>query len=448
MQALDFAPSFVDKRPSHMHILLIGNGGREHALAWKLARSERVMRISAVPGNPGTAGEPKVANVAIDPLDTDALVAFARGEGVQLAVIGPEAPLAAGVADALRAAGMPTVGPGADGARLEASKSFAKDFMARHGIPTAAHATFTDAAAAHAFIDERGAPIVVKADGLAAGKGVVVAEDLATAHGAVDDMLGGARFGEAGHRVVIEEYLVGEEASFIALVDGSTALALATSQDHKARDEGDAGPNTGGMGAVSPAPVVTPVVHAHVVADIVEPTVAGLAADGVNFRGFLYVGLMIDRTGRAKVVEYNVRLGDPETQPLMLRLESDLVSLLEAAAAGKLGGVEATWSERPAVGIVVAAGEYPAGGSRGETIEGIDAAREAGCEVFHAGTALAGERLVTNGGRVLCVTASGDDMAAAQATALGGASCIRWPGARYRKDIGHRALDYERLGIA
>ena len=430
-----------------MHILLIGNGGREHALAWRLARSERAMRLSVAPGNPGTAGEPKATNVAIDPLDVDALVAFARDEGVGLAVVGPEAPLAAGLADALRAAGVATVGPGADGARLESSKAFAKEFMARHGIPTAAHATFDDVDAALAFVDERGAPIVVKADGLAAGKGVVVAQDLDEARAAVTDMLSGNRFGEAGARVVLEECLVGEEASFIALVDGARALPLATSQDHKARDEGDRGPNTGGMGAVSPAPVVTGAVHAHVVADVLEPTLAGLVADGVDFRGFLYVGLMIDRAGGAKVVEYNVRLGDPETQPLMLRLESDPVALLEAAANGALDDVEARWSETCAVGVVVAADEYPDGASRGMPIEGVEAARAAGCEVFHAGTALEGGTLVTNGGRVLCATAAGEDIATAQATALAGAREIRWPGARFRTDIGHRALDYERLGI-
>ena len=431
-----------------MHILLIGNGGREHALAWKLARSERATRLSVAPGNPGTADEPRTTNVSIDPLDADALVRFARDEGVGLAVVGPEAPLAAGVADALRDAGVPTVGPGADGARLESSKAFAKDFMARHGVPSAAHAVFDDVDAALAFVDERGAPIVVKADGLAAGKGVVVAETLDEARAAVTDMLSGNRFGDAGHRVVIEERLVGEEASFIALVDGARALPLATSQDHKARDEGDAGPNTGGMGAVSPAPVVTDAVHAHVVADILEPTLAGLLADGVDFRGVLYVGLMIDRVGAAKVVEYNVRLGDPETQPLMLRLESDLAELLEAVANGGLDGIEARWTEAPAVGVVVAAGEYPAGGSRGERIEGVDAARAAGCEVFHAGTARddAGA-LVTDGGRVLCVAATGHDLAGAQATALAGAAEIRWPGARFRADIGHRALDYERPGF-
>ena len=430
-----------------MHILLIGNGGREHALAWKLARSPAASRLSVAPGNPGTADEPGATNVAIAPTDADALVAFAKGEGVGLAVVGPEAPLAAGVADALRAAGVPTVGPGADGARLESSKAFAKDFMVRHGIPTAGHASFTDLAEALAFVEERGAPIVIKADGLAAGKGVTVAEDLKAARAAVTDALEGSCFGEAGHRVVIEERLVGEEASFIALVDGTRALPLATSQDHKARDEGDRGPNTGGMGAVSPAPVVTEAVHAHVVADILEPTLRGLAADGVDFRGFLYVGLMIDRVGAARVVEYNVRLGDPETQPLMLRLESDLVELLLACANGELEGVRARWSELAAVGVVVAAGNYPEGSSRGAPIEGIEAAREAGCEVFHAGTAREDGRLVTDGGRVLCATAAGEGLADARERALAGADAIRFPGARHRRDIGHRALDYERLGI-
>ena len=430
-----------------MHILLIGSGGREHALAWKLARSARTSRLSVAPGNPGTAAEPNATNVELDPLDAEALVRFAREERVELAVVGPEAPLAAGVADALRAAGVPTVGPGADGARLESSKAFAKGFMARHGVPTAAHETFDDLDAALAFVEERGAPIVVKADGLAAGKGVTVAHDLDAARAAVTDALAGGRFGEAGHRVVIEECLVGEEASFIALVDGTRALPLATSQDHKARDEGDRGPNTGGMGAVSPAPVVTEAVHAHVVADILEPTLAGLAAEGVDFRGFLYVGLMIDRAGGARVVEYNVRLGDPETEPLMLRLEDDLVTLLEGCANGALAREAPRWSDAPAVGVVVAAGEYPAGSSRGERIEGVEAARAEGCEVFHCGTAVEGDALVTNGGRVLCVAATGEDLAAARDAAIAGASRVSWPGARFRADIGHRALDYERLGI-
>lgn len=423
-----------------MHVLLIGNGGREHAIAWKLARSERLTRLSVAPGNPGTATEPRCENVAIGVDDIDALVTYAIEHEVELAVVGPEVPLVQGLADRLRTAGVPTVGPGADGARLEGSKAFAKAFMQRHGIPTAAHGSFTDAAEAHAFVDAEGAPIVIKADGLAAGKGVIVATSLEQAHAAIDDMLSGNRFGDAGHRVVIEAFLAGEEASFIALVSGQDVLPFATSQDHKARDEGDTGPNTGGMGAYSPAPVVTASVHAHVVADILEPTLAGLRADGVDFRGFLYVGLMIDAAGRARVVEYNVRLGDPETQPLMMRLDSDLLDLLEATATGSLSGATARWSSDSAIGVVLAAGDYPAGSSRGAPIDGIDAAVEAGATVFHAGTAIHEGELQTNGGRVLCVTATGSTLASAKAIADRAAGCIAFDGARFRRDIGHRAL--------
>ena len=429
-----------------MHILLVGNGGREHALAWKLARSPRLSRLSVAPGNPGTAAEPRTVNVPIAADALDELVAFATDQAVDLVVVGPEGPLVAGLTDRLRAAGVPCVGPGTDGAQLEGSKAFAKNFMHRHGIPTASSESFTDTAEAHAFIDEHGAPIVIKADGLAAGKGVVVAHDIAQAHRAIEDMLSGNRFGEAGHRVVIESFLAGEEASFIALVSGGDALPFATSQDHKARDEGDTGPNTGGMGAYSPAPVVTDAVRAHAIADILEPTVAGLIADGVDYRGFLYIGLMIDADGQARVVEYNVRLGDPETQPLLMRLDSDLVDLLEAAAAGSLRGVEADWSANPAIGVVIAAGEYPDGGSRGAAISGLDAAADAGCTVFHAGTAMRDDRLVTNGGRVLCVTAIAADLASAKTRVDAGAAAVSWDGARYRRDIGHRALDRERGG--
>jgi len=429
-----------------MHILLVGNGGREHALAWKLARSPRLTRLSVAPGNPGTALEPHTVNVPIAVGALDELVAFATTEAVDLAIVGPEVPLVAGLADRLRAVGVPCVGPGADGARLEGSKAFAKDFMHRHGIPTASHGSFTDVAAARAFVATHGAPIVVKADGLAAGKGVVVARDVAQANAAIEDMLAGNRFGEAGHRVVIETFLAGEEASFIALVSGSDALPFATSQDHKARDEGDTGPNTGGMGAYSPAPVVTDAVRAHVVADILEPSVAGLIADGVDYRGFLYIGLMIDADGRARVVEYNVRLGDPETQPLLMRLDSDLIDLLEATADGSLKGVEALWSSEPAIGVVIAAGDYPDGGSKGAEITGLDAARDAGCTVFHAGTALQGGTLVTNGGRVLCVAATGENLAAAKARTDAGAAAVHWDGARHRGDIGHRALARELRG--
>ena len=423
-----------------MHILLIGSGGREHAIAWKLARSPRLTRLSVAPGNPGTAGEPLTQNVALDVSDLQAVVAFTRDAAVDLAVIGPEAPLVAGLADALRAAGIPTVGPGADGAQLEGSKAHAKAFMARHKIPTAAFGSFTSEAEALAMIEAEGVPIVIKADGLAAGKGVVVAHDMDDARAAVHDMLSGARHGEAGHRVVIESFLPGEEASFIALIDGTTALPFATSQDHKARDEGDTGPNTGGMGAYSPAPVVTDAVHQRVVTEILEPSLQGLTADGIDFRGFLYIGLMIDDDGAPRVVEYNVRLGDPETQPLLMRLESDLIDLFEATAAGTLSEMDARWSAEPAIGIVVAAGDYPAGSSRGDEITGVEQANATGCTVFHAGTRIDNDTLVTNGGRVLCVTSAGDTLASAKQKADAAAELIHFAGARFRRDIGHRAL--------
>ena len=423
-----------------MHLLLIGNGGREHALAWKLAQSPRVTRVSVAPGNPGTAAEPKVANLDIAADDTEALLAFARDHDVAFTVVGPEAPLVAGIADAFADAGLELFGPSAAAARLEGSKAFAKDFMARHGIPSAAHATFDDEREALAWLDAHGAPIVVKADGLAAGKGVVVAEDLESARAAVTDMLGGGRFGAAGRRVVLEERLEGEEASFIALVAGRDALPLASSQDHKRRDEGDRGPNTGGMGAYSPAPVVTEAVHAHVVADILRPTVDALADEGTPFTGFLYVGLMIDASGAARVIEYNVRLGDPETQPLMLRLESDLAELVGAALEGDLGGREARWRAGSAIGVVLAAADYPAGGSRGEPIEGVEAAEAGGCKVFHAGTRRRDGRLETDGGRVLAVCAADETLEAAKRRADAGAETVRWPGRHRRGDIGHRAL--------
>ena len=423
-----------------MHLLLVGNGGREHALAWKLAQSPLVARISCAPGNPGTASEPKVDNVDIAVDDIAALVAFAREHDVSLTVVGPEVPLVAGIADAFADAGLRLFGPSAAAAQLEGSKAFAKDFMARHGIPTADHATFEDEAEALAWLDGHGVPIVVKADGLAAGKGVVVAHDLASARTAITDMLGGNRFGAAGHRVVLEEFLAGEEASFIAVVSGRDCLPLATSQDHKARDEGDTGPNTGGMGAYSPAPVVTDAVHEHVVRDILRPTVEGLADDGMPFVGFLYVGLMIDAAGRARVVEYNVRLGDPETQPLMLRLESDLAELLDAALDGRLREREVLWSGDSAIGVVIAAGEYPSGSSTGEPITGVDAAEATGCTVFHAGTRLRDGTLETAGGRVLCVAATGETLAAAKGIADAGAGSVSWRGCRWRGDIGYRAI--------
>lgn len=422
-----------------MHLLLIGSGGREHALAWKLAQSPQVSRISVAPGNPGIQQEPKAVCVNIDALDIAGLLDFASSNGVHLTIVGPEAPLVAGIVDAFTAAGLRIFGPSAAAAQLEGSKAFAKDFMARHRIPTAAHATFSDAASAHQWIESQGAPIVIKADGLAAGKGVVVAESMSEACAAVDDILGGC-FGEAGAHVVIEEFLPGEEASFIAVVSGRTCLALASSQDHKARDEGDKGPNTGGMGAYSPAPVVTDAVHAQVLEDILQPTIDALADEGMPFTGFLYAGLMIDSQGRARVVEFNVRLGDPETQPLLMRLKSDLLPLLDHAVDGTLGDATIDWHEGSALGIVMAAGEYPAGSSHGKPISGIEQAEARTCKVFHAGTRLEQGQLVTAGGRVLCVTALGETLAVARQRADAGAACISWDGSRYRRDIGHRAL--------
>lgn len=423
-----------------MHLLLIGSGGREHAMAWKLAQSSGVTRVSVAPGNPGMLHEDKLTPVSIDATDIDALLDFAVNESVHLTIVGPEAPLVAGIVDAFTAQGLRIFGPQRSAAQLEGSKAFAKDFMARNNIPTAGYGTFTDTAPALDWIRKHGAPIVIKADGLAAGKGVVVAQSEAEACAAVESMLAG-QFGEAGAQVVIEEFLVGEEASFIAVVSGRDAQALATSQDHKARDEGDLGPNTGGMGAYSPAPVVTDAVHEHVMRDIVQPTIDALADEGMPFSGFLYVGLMIDSDGRARVVEYNVRLGDPETQPLMMRLQSDLLSLLDHAVNGTLPDATINWYEGSAIGIVMAAGEYPAGSSQGKPITGIEAAESGDrCKVFQAGTRLEGDQLVTAGGRVLCVTATGPTLAAAKQKAEDGAACIKWDGCRYRRDIGHRAL--------
>ncbi len=423
-----------------MHLLLIGSGGREHAMAWKLAQSSDVTRVSVAPGNPGMLHEDKLIPVSIDATDIDALLDFAVKESVHLTIVGPEAPLVAGIVDAFAAQGLRIFGPQQSAAQLEGSKAFAKDFMARNNIPTAAYATFTEAAPALEWIRQHGAPIVIKADGLAAGKGVVVAQSETEACAAVESMLAG-QFGEAGAQVVIEEFLAGEEASFIAVVSGRDAQALATSQDHKARDEGDLGPNTGGMGAYSPAPVVSKAVHEHVMRDIIQPTIDALADEGMPFTGFLYVGLMIDSDGRARVVEYNVRLGDPETQPLMMRMQSDLLSLLDHAVNGTLPDATISWYEGSAIGIVLAAGEYPAGSSQGKPITGIEAAESGDrCKVFHAGTRLEGDQLVTAGGRVLCVTATGPSLAAAKQQAEDGAACISWDGCRYRRDIGHRAL--------
>ena len=411
-----------------MKLLVIGSGGREHAIAWKLAQGARVQKVYVAPGNGGTARENGVENVALD--GNDALVAFARKESITLTVVGPEAPLAAGVVDAFRAAGLRIFGPTRAAAQLESSKDFAKRFMVRHGIPTARHATFEDAAQAKAYVAKEGAPIVVKADGLAAGKGVVVAQSVAEAHEAIDRL---------GGKLVIEECLAGEEASFIVMADGAHALALATSQDHKRLRDGDAGPNTGGMGAYSPAPVVTPEVHARVMREIVQPAIAGMAKDGTPYSGFLYAGLMIDAAGAPKTLEFNCRLGDPEAQPILMRLKSDLAELIERALDGGLEDAEAQWDRRAALGVVLAAHGYPEAPRMGDRIEGIPPPAP-DCRVFHAGTRADGKDVVTSGGRVLCVTALGDNLRAARSRAYEAVERIRFDGMQYRKDIGHRAL--------
>ncbi|WP_163577489.1 phosphoribosylamine--glycine ligase [Halomonas faecis] len=427
-----------------MQVLIIGGGGREHALAWKIARSPRVDRVFVAPGNAGTARETGVENVAIDVADLDGLVAFARERDVALTVVGPEAPLVAGVVDRFRAAGLTIFGPTAGAAQLEGSKSFSKDFLARHAIPTAEYRTFTAVAPALDYLAEKGAPIVIKADGLAAGKGVIVAETLADAESAVRDMLEANAFGDAGARVVIEEFLDGEEASFIVMVDGETVLPLATSQDHKRAYDGDAGPNTGGMGAYSPAPVVTEAVHERIIQRVIQPTVQGMAAEGYPYTGFLYAGLMIDPEGNPRVIEFNCRFGDPETQPILLRLESDLAALCLAGARGELAGHTCDWEPRAAVGVVMAAGGYPGRYRKGDAIEGLDAAEASGCKVFHAGTAEQDGRIVTAGGRVLCVTALGEDVGTARDLAYRGVAAIDWPGVEYRRDIAFRAIERER----
>ena len=426
-----------------MKILVIGSGGREHALAWKLAQSPRVSEVIVAPGNAGTATEGKCRNVAIKVTDIEGLLKLAQDEAVGLTVVGPEVPLVLGVVDRFRQAGLRIFGPTAAAAQLEGSKAFAKDFLARHGIPTAYYAVHTDVDAALAYLHEKGAPIVIKADGLAAGKGVIVAMTMAEAEAAVHDMLSGNAFGDAGARVVIEEFLEGEEASFISMVDGRVALPMATSQDHKRVGDGDTGPNTGGMGAYSPAPVVTPDVHARVMREVVEPTVAGMTADGVPFTGFLYAGLMIDASGAPKVIEFNVRFGDPETQPVMLRLQSDLVDLVEAAIDGALAGVEAQWDPRPSLGVVLAAKPYPETPIVGDVISGLGDV-PASAKVFHAGTALdADGNVVSAGGRVLCVAALGDSVGDAQQHAYVGVARIHWANEFHRNDIGWRAIARE-----
>ena len=420
-----------------MKLLVIGSGGREHALAWKLAQSPRVQMVFVAPGNGGTATEPGLENVDISAISQ--LVEFARREGIHLTVVGPEAPLAAGVVDAFRDAGLRIFGPTRAAAQLEASKDFAKQFMVRHGIPTARHATFESASEAKAYVERNGAPIVVKADGLAAGKGVVVAASVDEAHAAIDMMLLEHRFGEAGARVVLEECLEGEEASFIVVSDGVRALPLATSQDHKRLRDGDQGPNTGGMGAYSPAPVVTPEVHARVMREIIMPAVQGMAQDGTRYVGFLYAGLMIDKAGNPKTLEFNCRMGDPETQPIIMRLKSDLLSLFEGALEGRLEGAAVEWDRRSALGVVLAAEGYPEAPRQGAVIEGLPQPG-ADCRVFHAGTRLEGKRVVASGGRVLCVTALGDSIRVARSRAYEAVAAIRFEGMQYRKDIGARAL--------
>lgn len=425
-----------------MNVLIIGSGGREHALAWKVAQDPRIAKVFIAPGNAGTALEAKCENVAIDVLDIEALADFAAAN-VQLTIVGPEAPLVKGVVDLFRTRGLDIFGPTAAAAQLEGSKAFSKDFLARHNIPTAAYQSFTEVEPALTYLRERGAPIVVKADGLAAGKGVIVAETLEQAEEAVRDMLSGNAFGSAGARVVIEEFLDGEEASFIVMVDGENVLPMATSQDHKRVGDADTGPNTGGMGAYSPAPVVTDAVHQRVMDEVIYPTVRGMAAEGNVYTGFLYAGLMIDASGAPKVIEFNCRFGDPETQPIMMRLQSSLVLLVEAALAKALNKVEAQWSAEPAVGVVLAAGGYPADYRKGDVITGLEAAAKLDGKVFHAGTALVDGQAVTNGGRVLCATATGSSVADAQRKAYELAKQIDWTGMFYRSDIGYRAIERE-----
>lgn len=426
-----------------MKVLVIGSGGREHALAWRCAQSASVEKVFVAPGNAGTAMEPKLENVAFDVTDFPALAEFALAESVAITIIGPEAPLVEGIVDYFQERGLACFGPSKGAAQLEGSKAFTKDFLKKHNIPTAAYETFTETAEAINYIKANGAPIVVKADGLAAGKGVIVAQSEDEAIAAVEDMLSGNKFGEAGHRVVIEDFLIGEEASFIAMVDGQNILPMATSQDHKARDDGDKGPNTGGMGAYSPAPVVSDKVFQRIMDQVIEPTVQGMASDGHPYTGFLYAGLMISPDGQPSVVEFNCRFGDPEAQPVMLRLQSELAQLCLDAVQGSLAGKQVQWDNRPAVGVVLAAGGYPASYEKGKSITGLDLAVSEHGKVFHAGTKVVGANVVTNGGRVLCATALGDSVSSAQAAAYELAGKIDWDQVYYRKDIAHRAISRE-----
>ncbi|WP_354623639.1 phosphoribosylamine--glycine ligase [Psychromonas sp. MME2] len=426
-----------------MNVLIIGSGGREHALAWKAAQNKQVNHIFVAPGNAGSALEDKVTNVNIGVEDIDALVAFAQENHVELTIVGPEAPLVIGVVDAFRAANLACFGPTKGAAQLEGSKAFTKDFLARHNIPTAWYQNFTEIEPALAYVREKGAPIVIKADGLAAGKGVIVAMTLQEAEDAIQDMLAGNAFGEAGHRVVVEEFLDGEEASFIVMVDGENVVPMATSQDHKRVGDGDTGPNTGGMGAYSPAPVVTPEMHKRVMDLVINPTVKGMAAEGNTYTGFLYAGLMIMADGTPKVIEYNCRFGDPETQPIMLRMKSDIVTLCLAGVNGELDGMVAEFDERAAIGVVLAAGGYPGDYSKGQVISGLPTQESEGLKVFHAGTSEKDGQVVTNGGRVLCATALGNTVTEAQEKAYQLAKQISWDGMFYRNDIAYRAIARE-----
>ena len=427
-----------------MQVLIIGGGGREHALAWKVAQSSRVEKVYVAPGNAGTATEPKMENIAIGAEDIDGLLDFTRQKAIELTIVGPEAPLVLGVVDRFQAAGLRCFGPSQAAAQLEGSKSFTKDFLARHQIPTAAYGVFTEVEPAIAYVKQQGAPIVVKADGLAAGKGVILAQTEREAEAAIRDMLAGNAFGEAGHRVVVEEFLTGEEASFIVMADGEHILPMASSQDHKAACDGDTGPNTGGMGAYSPAPVVTPEIHDRIMQEVIEPTVRGMAAEGHPYTGFLYAGVMVAADGTPKVLEYNCRFGDPETQPIMIRLRSDLTELCEAALDKTLDKITADWDPRASLGVVLAARGYPGDYPKGDVIGGLDdAASMQDAKVFHAGTASKDGNIVTSGGRVLCATALGKNVSEAQQRAYQLVDKIRWDGMYYRKDIGHRAIKRE-----
>ncbi|MDH3531698.1 MAG: phosphoribosylamine--glycine ligase [Gammaproteobacteria bacterium] len=427
-----------------MKVLIIGSGGREHALAWKCAQSAIVDEVLVAPGNAGTAREQGVRNVSVAADDIEALAGLAREERIGLTIVGPEAPLVAGIVDRFAELDLPCFGPSAAAARLEGSKAFTKDFLARHDIPTAAYRNFTELEPALEYIRQQGAPIVVKADGLAAGKGVIVAMTPEEAEQAASDMLSGNKFGDAGARIVVEEYLDGEEASFIVITDGETILPLATSQDHKARDEGDLGPNTGGMGAYSPAPVVSPAIEQKIMERVIRPTLEGMQKDGAKYTGFLYAGLMIMADGTPKVIEFNCRMGDPETQPIMARLDSDLVAICSATLNGSLAGQQANWDARASLGVVMAAGGYPGSYAKGKTISGLDAVHSDSQKVFHAGTAEADGRIVTCGGRVLCVVGLGNSVAAAAAEAYAAVDKIHWDDAYFRRDIGHRAIARER----